>query len=86
MKPVSSVIVELSLTATMTRLLLFWTEIAEMIQRPERRSYSTPGSVGSTLVGSSDAQKVESETSRSPGFWFPDLSKTRRWPLTSTST
>src|SRR5512133_473314 len=70
----------------MTRLLLFWTEIADTIQRPESRSYSTPGSVGSTPVGSCESQKVESETSRSPGFWLPDLSKTRSRPLTSTRT
>ena len=65
MKLVSSVIVGPSLTAIITRLLLFWTEIAETIQRPESRSYSTPGSVGSTPVGQHRAPRRSNR--RRPG-------------------
>ena len=69
------------LTASMTRLFVFSTLIAETIQRFERRSYSTPGSVGSTPL-STDCQNSESVMFRPPRF--PCLSKTLIRPLTET--
>src|SRR5690242_17914366 len=69
----------------MTRLSLFSMSTAETIQRCERRSYSTPGSVGSVLgVGSTVLQKDESVRFRPPRF--PCLSYDLIRPFTETRT
>src|SRR5215471_15851703 len=66
------------LTAIITRLLVFSVLTAETIQWPERRSYSTPGSVGSEPL-STDDQKVASLTLSAPRF--PCLSNTLSRPF-----
>src|SRR5262249_4212234 len=81
-KLLESVIVGPLLTAIMTRLLLFSRFTTETIQRPESRSYSTPGSVTSAPL-LTELQKTASVTLRAPGF--PCLSNTLIRPLTSTS-
>ena len=71
------------LTASMIRLSDSSVLIPDKIQRWERRSYSTPGSVGS-LPFLTGAQKAESEMFEP--IWFPCLSKILRTPFTKTST
>ncbi len=66
MKLVLSVIVGDELTANITRLSLLSMSTAETIHRCASRSYSTPGSVGSALAGSSVLQKSESVRLRPP--------------------
>ena len=83
MKLLALLIVGPLLTASMTRLFVASTLTAETIQRCERRSYSTPGSVGSAPLRTG-AQKAESVRFRPPRL--PCLSYTLIRPLTDTRT
>jgi hypothetical protein len=82
-KLLESVIVDELLIAIITRLLVVSVLTAETIQRPDSRSYSTPGSVTSAPL-LTELQKTASVTLSAPRF--PCLSNTLIRPLTSTST